>query len=134
VNRRLALLAASFNLVGLAFEAFRVQPQGVNIAVIFDGFYCVLVGCLVFRSTFAPRILGVLMALGGLGWLTFLSPTFASYLAPYNLASGILGEGLVMLWLLMGVNLQPSKELPRAARRAPSIPTAVGLSSDSLHI
>jgi hypothetical protein len=111
VNRRVALLAASFNLVGLAFEALRLQPQGVNIAVVFDGFYCILIGCLVFKSTFLPRTLGVLMTLGGLGWLTFLLPPLANYLSPYNLASGILGEGLVMLWLLLvGVTARRWKE------------------------
>src|SRR5271167_727897 len=33
VNRSLALLAAFFSLVGLAFEALRWQPQGLNVAV-----------------------------------------------------------------------------------------------------
>jgi hypothetical protein len=47
------------------------------------------------------------MAFAGLGWLTFLSPPVANYLSPYNLASGILGQESVMLWLLvMGVNTQ----------------------------
>jgi uncharacterized protein DUF4386 len=108
VNRSFSLLAASFNLVGLAVEALRLQPQGVNIAVLFDGFYCILIGYLVLRSTFLPRTLGVLTALGGLGWLTFLSPSLAHYLSPYNLAFGLLGEGTVCLWLLvMSANVQP---------------------------
>jgi tryptophan-rich sensory protein len=55
VNRGLSLLAAFFNLVGLAFEALRLQPQGLNIAVVFNGFYCLLIGYLIFRSTFLPR-------------------------------------------------------------------------------
>jgi hypothetical protein len=102
VSRSLPLFAASFNLTGLVFEAFRFQPQGVNIAVLFDGFYCILIGYLVFRSSSLPRILGVLMALGGLGWLTFLSSALANYLSPYNLAFGVLGEGLVCLWIVVG--------------------------------
>lgn len=101
VNRRLSLLAASFNLAGLAFEAVRFQPQRVNIAIVFDGFCCILIAYLVFRSAFLPRILGVLMALGGFGWLTLLSSALANYLSPYNLAFGILGEGLVCLWILL---------------------------------
>jgi len=107
VDRSLCLLAASFNLVGLVFEALRLQPQGVNIAIVFDGFYCILIGYLVFRSPVPPRILGALMVLGGLGWLTFLLPPLANYLSPYNLAFGLLGEGSVCLWiLLMGVNVR----------------------------
>jgi Domain of unknown function (DUF4386) len=116
VNRGLSLLAAFFSLVGLTFEALRLQPQGVNLAIVFDGFHCLLIGYLIFRSTFLPRSLGALMAFAGLGWLTYLSNPLVNYLSSYNLASGLLGEGSVMLWLLlMGVNVQPWKEQANAA-------------------
>jgi Domain of unknown function (DUF4386) len=83
----------------------------VDIPVVFDGFYCLLVGYLICRSTFLPRILGMLMAFSGLGWLTYRSPSLAKYLSPYNLALGIVGQESVMLWLLMmGVNAQRWKE------------------------
>ena len=79
--------------------------------MVFDGFYCLLIGYLIFRSTFLPRILGVLMAIAGLGWLTYLSPPLAKSLSPYNLAFGILGQESLMLWLfVMGVNEQRWKE------------------------
>ncbi len=107
VKRGLSLLAASFNLVGLAFEALRWNPRGVDVAMVFHGFYCLAIGYLIFRSTFLPRILGGLMAFAGLAWLSLMSPALASHLSPYNMAAGVLGEGLVMLWLLvMGVNDQ----------------------------
>ena len=116
VNRGLSLVAASFNLVGLTCGALRWNPQGVDIPVVFDGFSCVLIGYLIFRSSFLPRILGVLMAVGGLGWLTFLSPPLAKHLSPYNLALGLLGQESVMLWLLvMGVNVQGWNEQASAA-------------------
>ena len=115
VNRVLSLLAASFNLVGLTFGALRWNPRGVDLPVVFDGVYCLLIGYLIFRSTFLPRIVGLFMAIGGLGWLTFLSPPLANHLSPYNLASGILGQESVMLWLLvMGVNEQRWNEQLRA--------------------
>ena len=111
VNRGLSLLAASFNLVGLTFGALRWNPRGVDIPVVFDGFYCLLIGYLIFRSALLPRILGGLIACAGFGWLTFLWPPLIRYLSPYNLAVGILGQGSVMLWLLMmGVNEQRWKE------------------------
>ncbi len=123
VNRGLALLAASVSLVGATFEALRWQPKGVNIAVVFNGFYCILIGYLIFRSTFLPRILGVLMAFAGLGWLTYMSNPLVNYLSPYNLASALLSEVLVMLWLLvMGVNVKRWNEQASAGpgRRSPS--------------
>ena len=117
VNRSLSLLAASFNLVGLMFEALRVNSQGVNLAVVFHGIFCMLIGFLIYRSTFLPRILGALIAFGGLSWLTYLSPQLSDYLSPYNLACGLLGEASVFLWLLvMGVNVQRWQEQASAAR------------------
>jgi hypothetical protein len=111
VNRSLSLLAVFVAFVGLTFEALRLQPQGLNIALVFHGFYCILVGYLIFRSTFLPRILGMLMAFAGLAWLTFLSNPLVNYLSPYNLVSGLLGDVSVFLWLLvMGVNAQRWKE------------------------
>jgi uncharacterized protein DUF4386 len=109
VSRRLSLLAAFFSLAGCAIGAlslFHLAPSTIN-PLIFFGFYCLLIGYLIFRSTFLPRILGVLMAFGGLGWLTFLSPPLATYLSPYNLGPGMLGEGALTLWLLVvGLNAQ----------------------------
>ena len=116
VNRGLSLLAASFNLVGLACGALRWNPRGVDTPVVLNGFYCFLIGYLIFRSTFLPRILGALMALAGLGWVTYLSPQFAAHLSPYNLAAGVLGQESVMLWLLAkGVDDQRWKEQAGAA-------------------
>ena len=100
-SRSLAVLAASFNLVGLAVEVLRLQPHGVNIAVVFDGFFCILIGYLAFRSSYVARLLGAFIVLGGLGWLTFLSSPIAHSLSPYNLALGLLGEASVCLWLLL---------------------------------
>ena len=116
VNRHLSLLAASFNFVAVTLELLQFLPHGVNIGLGFHGFYWILIGYLIFRSAFLPRMLGVLMAFAGLCWLTFLPPLLASYLSPYNLASALLVEGLAMLWLLViGVNEQRWKEQASAA-------------------
>jgi hypothetical protein len=92
-------------LQALALSGLKLYVQAYNIGLAFFGFYCLLIGCLIFRSGFLPRTLGVLMVFGGLSWLTFLSPPLASYLRPYNIAPGVLGEGSLTLWLLIaGVN------------------------------
>jgi hypothetical protein len=109
VNRSASLLAAIFSFAGIVIgvlSVFHLAPLPIN-PLVFFGFYCLLIGYLIFKSTFLPRILGVLMAFGGLGWLTFMSPALVSHLYPYNLAPGIFGEGVLTLWLLVvGLNEQ----------------------------
>jgi hypothetical protein len=112
VNRRLSLLAALVSLagcvvmtVGLFYPSFPISP------LLFFGPYCLLIGYLIFRSTFLPRVLGVLMALAGLGWLAFLLPTLPHYLSLSIEGLGILAEASLMIWLIaMGVNVQGWKE------------------------
>src|SRR2546427_5055622 len=109
VNRRLSLLAVVFSLLGIIIGPLSLLVHAASYvsALVFFGFYCLLIGYLIFRSTFLPRILGVLMAFAGLGWLTFLSSPLANHLSPYIFAPGILGEGSLSLWLLViGVNVQ----------------------------
>jgi hypothetical protein len=118
VNRSLSLLAMFVGLLGCAWSVliiFHLAPLPIN-SLVFFGFYCLLIGYLIFRSAFLPRLLGVGMAIGGLGWLTFLSSPLANYLSPFNLAPGMIGEGLLTLWLLVfGVNVQRWKEQAGAA-------------------
>jgi hypothetical protein len=113
VNKTLSLIAAGFSLIGCALgilNSFSILPIEIN-SLVFFGFYCLLIGYLIIKSTFLPRILGVLMMFGGLGWLTFLSTALAKYLIPFNTFPGILGEGALTLWLLVaGVNEQQWRE------------------------
>jgi len=105
VQRRLSLLAAAFNLTGITLESIQFGLGGTEIGMVFHGLFCLVIGFLIFRSGFLPRILAVLIALGGLAWLTYLTPRLAGHLSPWNLACGLIGEASVFLWLLvMGVN------------------------------
>jgi len=105
----------------MALAALRLYEQAFLIAMVFFGLQCVLVGCLIVRSTFLPRILGVLLALGGLSYVisslaNFLAPAFGARLAPFIVPAAILGEGSLTLWLLlMGVNAQRWNEQASAA-------------------
>ena len=144
VNRTLSLLAAFFSLAGCvvssvgfvlqlgpvavvgAFPAdqlvdmtrmfLRLSVQAANVAFVFFGLHCFLVGRLSFSSRFLPRIIGMLMIAAGLGWLTFafanlLSPPFARSLAPWIMLPGIVGEVSLTLWLLVkGVDVQEWKQ------------------------
>ena len=98
-------------LRALAFLFLELYGVAVIICFVFFGVYCLLIGYLIFKSSFLPRILSLLMAFAGLGWLTFLFPPLANYLSPYNLVLGFLAELALMLWLLvMGVDVQRWKE------------------------
>lgn len=107
-------------LQALAYMFLELNGQAWNNAfMVFFGIYCVLIGYLIFRSTFLPRIVGALMAFAGLGYLTLLYAPLSNYLHPYNLAPGALGETSLMLWLLVfGVNAQQWNEASAAAVRA----------------
>jgi hypothetical protein len=103
-------------LQALAQMFLDFYAQANNIAVIFLGLFDILVGYLIFRSTFLPRILGVLMAIGGLGWLIFLSPPLANHLAIYIDVPGIGAQVALILWLLVfGANVPQWREQAVAA-------------------
>ena len=102
-------------LQALARVSLKMHGQGYSISAVFFGIYCVMLGYFVFRSGFLPRILGILMALGGLCFLTssfliFLSPTLAARLPDIGMLGGI-AELSLSLWLIvMGINVSKWKE------------------------
>jgi hypothetical protein len=148
VDRRVALLAVFFSLIGGAIEgaallghfaplillkrghdlgvslellqaltymALQLQGIGYAVALAFFGGTMLARGYLIFRSSFFPRIIGVLLAIEG---VCYLANSFADFLAPgiaptvfaFLMVSG-LAEVVLCLWLLvMGVNEQRWKE------------------------
>lgn len=116
VNRSMSLVAACFGLAGCAVTLFGLTRFILVRDLAIFGFHCLLVGLLILRSTFLPRFLGAFMVFAGLGWLTFLWPPLSRYLFPYNMMPGMLGEGLLLLWLLvMGVDVRRWKQQANAA-------------------
>jgi hypothetical protein len=101
----------------LALTFLKLNAYAFDIYLVFFGVWCVLIGFLIFRSTFLPRVLGLLLAIAGLGWMTYLSPPLANYLfLPYIAGASALGEIPLLLWLLVvGVNDQRWKEQASAA-------------------
>jgi len=103
-------------LQALALLFLKVNDRGAGIALVFFGFYAILTGYLIIKSTFLPRILGVLSVIGGFGWLTFLYPPLGGRLFPFVAVFAILGAASLIFWLLVfGVNEQRWKEKTRAA-------------------
>ena len=112
VNRSISLFAAFLGLAGCADDVvtlFDLIPYKI-LSLAFFGPYCILIGGLILRSTFLPRILGALMVLAGVGWLIFLTP-FAPPLASYLKVIGFVAEMSLMLWLIVkGVDVRRWQE------------------------
>ena len=109
-------------LQALALMFIRLRTIGLDIALVFFGFHCVVLGYLIFRSTFFPRILGLLLAIGGVGYsfnivANLIPPSIGAHLFPYIMLPAGIAEVLLTLWLLViGVNDQRWKEQASAAR------------------
>lgn len=104
-------------LQAMALMFLNLGNQVAGIGLVFDGLFLLLIGYLIFWSVFLPRVLGVLMMLAGLGWLTYVVPPLAHSLSPYIQILGIVAEGSLLIWLLtMGVNAQQWEERAAAAR------------------
>lgn len=121
VKKKLSLAAAVVSLAGCvvgSLDVFNVPTYHVN-SLVFFGAYCLLLGILILGSKFLPHILGVLMALAGLGWLLYLIPPFTKHIVTGVEVLGVVAEGALMLWLLaMGVNVQKWQKQARAAAKA----------------
>ena len=123
VSGSLSLLAALSSLGGCIVMSFGLFHFDAPVSpLLFFGPFCLLIGYLIFKSSFLPRILGVAMAFAGLGWLAFLLPVVPNYLSTAIKVIGFLAELSLCLWLLvMGVNVEGWKQQARPSKV--SIPT-----------
>jgi len=107
----------SQQLQTIVYKFSQLQEIGFNLAIVFFGFYCISAGYLVFKSTFLPKIIGVMMTIGGLCYLvnsfaSFIAPQFAASLFPFIQIPSGLAELNFCLWLLtIGVNTLKWKQL-----------------------
>jgi len=121
LNHFAALLLSSGADYLTAFEADQLHAQvmffldlreyGTFIPQVFS-FWLLLVGYLVFKSGFLPRILGILLMIGGLCYpiaavLFFLFPNSNATIGLTLGLFAFIGEVLFYLWLLIkGVNVE----------------------------
>jgi hypothetical protein len=116
----LKVLAAE-ELHTLAYLSIRSHAYGFGVALIFFGCVCLIVGHLIVRSGYLPRLAGVLMQIAGLCYLTnsfalILSPPVAAWLFPAILLPALLAEASLCVWLLTkGVNVSAWNARVRAA-------------------
>jgi len=96
------------------------HSTGYAIGLVFFGFSILVLGYLIFRSGYIPRILGILLMLASLGYLVdsfahVLLPNYADYAAVFTLVvftPAFIAELSLALWLLLkGVNVQRTQLL-----------------------
>ncbi len=104
----------------LAMLAVQLHSQGFGIGLIFFGTACVIRGAVIARSRVLPRVLGGLLALAGVAYLTnslalLLAPDLARQLFPAVLLPAFVGELAVALWLTLRAGASPLRERPSTA-------------------
>ena len=92
-------------LQALAYLSIRLHGYGYGMSFIFFGSHCVLLGYLIYRSGYVPRLLGTLLVIGGVGYVTHsvvltLAPTLSAQLFPWILLPAVPAELGLCLWLI----------------------------------
>ena len=96
------------------------HQYGYAIGLVFFGFHCMVLGYLVFRSGFLPKLLGVLLVLASVGYLVdsfanVLLPNYTDYesiLVVVVFVPAFIAELSLSLWLLIkGVNIGLTRQL-----------------------
>jgi hypothetical protein len=101
----------------LAYLAVKAHGYGFGIGLIFFGLECLIIGYLIFKSGYLPRVIGVMMQIAGLCYLInsfalILAPAFADWLFPGILVPAFIAELSLCLWLLVkGVNSRKWHEM-----------------------
>jgi hypothetical protein len=86
--------------------SLNIQGVGYAIGLVFFGFYCLIVGYVIFNSKMVPKFLGILYIISGLGYLInsfimLLSKGFANPVFAYVAIPIFIGELSFCLWLLI---------------------------------
>jgi hypothetical protein len=93
-------------LNAMVMLSVRSHSMGFGTALIFFGIECVIVGTLIVRSGYMPKLIGVLMSIAGVCYLLnsfalILSPPLSSLLFPAILLPCLVAELSLALWLLL---------------------------------
>jgi Domain of unknown function (DUF4386) len=103
-----------------SYASLQLFEGGFDISLVFFGCDCVALSYLIVKSTFLPRLIGIGLAIEGVGYLInsfslFLAPDFQARIFPYFAVTG-LAEVAFALWLLLvGVDELRWSEQARAS-------------------
>ena len=99
----------------MSYLFVKAHSYGFGIGLIFFGCACLIVGYLIYRSGYFPKLIGTLMVIAGLSYLCnsfilILAPKYSGIAFPVLLALAFPAELSLCLWLLIkGVNLEKWK-------------------------
>jgi hypothetical protein len=102
----------------LALFFFNAHGVGYTISLVFFGFSILVVGYLIFKSGYMPKILGILLIVAAVGYLidgfaNVLLINYADYADIFGavvFGPALVAELAVALWLLIkGVKVQPAQ-------------------------
>ena len=106
----------------LSVLSLRLHGQAYNISLFFFGLDCLIIGWLIWKSGFLPRLIGAGVFVAG---LCYLATSLMIFLTPALAASGwfmllflpcLVAEAALMLWLLVrGINADAWKKAAEAA-------------------
>lgn len=103
----------------LAFAVLKINGVANETDLIFFGLWCILTGYLYWRSTFFPRVIGLLLMLDGTGWTLFIWQPLAAFLFPAIAVAAGAAEIPTQLWLIIfGFNNQRYEKQMRELREA----------------
>lgn len=93
-------------LYALAHLALVLHDEAFNVALMFFGGACLLSGRLIYRSTYLPKVVGVLMQIAGAAYLiasfaALFAPAVSDAISPWILLPPLIGESSLCLWLLI---------------------------------
>jgi hypothetical protein len=122
-NRHYASALPPAQLHALAYLPGDPSALSYSIYGVFYGFDFFVVAYLVYKSTFLPRAIGILLAIDALnyvvvGFTNILAPGVGAHLGAWTGFPTIAAEGSLCLWLLVkGVDVDRWKQQARAAIR-----------------
>ena len=109
-------------LQGLSVLSLKLHGQAYNISLVFFGLDCLIIGWLIWKSGFLPRLIGAGIVLAG---VCYLVTSLMIFLTPALAAAGwfmalflpcLIAEAALTLWLLIrGINAQAWKKAAEAA-------------------
>ena len=101
-------------LQALAYGFIKLNGAAFNAYLAFFGLWCALSGYLIAKSRFLPRILGWLLVINGLGWMTYVSPPLGNYLFPVIAVFAAIAEIPLPWFFIFGFNAKRWKEYAAA--------------------